>query len=55
MNELHGHKITEAGPVHDQREIDAVLEVLQSGLLDLGPSVAEFERRGAALLAKRTA
>jgi len=46
-------KITESGPVHDQREIDAVVEVLKDGLLDLGPRVAEFERRGAALLAKR--
>jgi CDP-6-deoxy-D-xylo-4-hexulose-3-dehydrase len=47
------HRITEAGPVSDQREIDAVLEVLTSGLGDLGPRVAEFERRGAELLAKR--
>jgi CDP-6-deoxy-D-xylo-4-hexulose-3-dehydrase len=47
------HRITEAGPVHDQREIDAVLAVLERGLLDLGPNVEEFERRGAALLAKR--
>ncbi len=46
------HKVTEAGPVHDEREIEAVLEVLRSGLLDLGPRVAEFERRGAELLAK---
>ena len=46
------HRVTEAGPVHDEREIEAVLEVLRSGLLDLGPRVAEFERRGAELLAK---
>ena len=46
------HKITEAGPVHDQREIDAVVKVLESGIMDLGVNVAEFERRGAALLAK---
>ena len=45
--------ITEAGAVHDQREIDAVLEVLQQTTLDLGPRVAEFEHRGAELLAKR--
>lgn len=45
--------ITEAGAVHDQREIDAVLEVLQETTLDIGPRVAEFERRGAELLAKR--
>jgi CDP-4-dehydro-6-deoxyglucose reductase, E1 len=53
MSAANRHRITEAGPVHDQREIDAVLEVLQTGLLDLGPKVAEFERRGAELLAKR--
>jgi CDP-6-deoxy-D-xylo-4-hexulose-3-dehydrase len=47
------HRITEAGPVHDEREINAVVEVLRSGLLDLGPRVAEFERRGAELLAKK--
>jgi len=39
--------------VHDEREIEAVLEVLRGGgLEDLGPRVAEFEQRGAALLAK---
>lgn len=48
-------KITESGAVHDQREIDAVLEVLSETTLDLGPRVAEFERRGAELLAKRHA
>jgi CDP-6-deoxy-D-xylo-4-hexulose-3-dehydrase len=47
------HRISEAGPVHDEREIEAVLEVLREGSLELGPRVAEFERRGAALLAKR--
>lgn len=53
MGAGHRHRITEAGPVQDQREIDAVLEVLQEGSLELGPRVAEFERRGAELLAKR--
>jgi CDP-6-deoxy-D-xylo-4-hexulose-3-dehydrase len=52
MSEIRRHRVTEAGPVYDQREIDAVLDVLESGLGDLGPRVAEFERRGAALLAK---
>lgn len=47
------HRITEAKPVHDEREIEAVIEVLRNGTLDLGPKVAEFERRGAELLAKR--
>src|SRR6185503_5415214 len=52
MSDIRMHRVTEAGPVHDEREIEAVLEVLRSGLLDLGPRVAEFERRGAELLAK---
>jgi len=43
--------VTEAGPVHDEREIEAVLEVLRTTTLDLGPNVDEFERRVAALLA----
>ena len=47
MSEIRRHRVTEAGPVYDQLEIDAVMEVLQSGLGDLGPRVAEFERRGA--------
>ena len=51
MTDIRMHRVTEAGPVHDEREIEAVLEVLRSGLLDLG-RVAEFERRGAELLAK---
>ncbi len=42
-----------AGAVHDQREIDAVVEVMQHGTLDIGPSVAEMERRTAELLEKR--
>ena len=46
------HRMTEAGAVHDEREIAAVLEVLRTTNLDLGPRVAEFERRGAELLAK---
>lgn len=48
--------ITEAGPVHDQREVDAILAVLDApGRLAIGPQVAEFERRGAELLAKEHA
>ena len=53
MTQKPRFKITEAKPVHDEREIEAVIEVLRNGTLDLGPKVAEFERRGAALLAKR--
>ena len=52
MNDPGLHQITEAGPVHDEREIEAVLEVLRDGSLDLGPRVAEFERRGAEMLGK---
>ena len=52
MNDPGLHQITEAGPVHDEREIEAVLDVLRNGTLDLGPRVAEFERRGAEMLAK---
>ena len=46
-------KVTDAGAVHDEREIEAVLHVLQTTNLDLGEQTAEFERRGAELLAKR--
>ena len=44
--------VTESGAVHDEREIAAILEVLNETTLDLGPRVEEFERRGAELLAK---
>ncbi len=53
MSDVRRHRITEAGPVHDEREIDAVVEVLRSGTLQLGPNVEEFERRGAELLAQQ--
>jgi CDP-6-deoxy-D-xylo-4-hexulose-3-dehydrase len=56
MTESRQPAITEAGPVHDQREIDAIVDVLRApGRLAIGPQVAEFERRGAELLAKRHA
>ena len=56
MSDSRHPTVTEAGPVHDQREIDAVVRVLQSpGRLAIGPEVAEFERRGAELLAKQHA
>jgi CDP-4-dehydro-6-deoxyglucose reductase, E1 len=41
------------GAVHDEREIEAVVEVLRTSTLAIGPRVAEFERRVADLLAKR--
>ncbi len=47
------HRMTEAGAVHDEREIEAVLDVLRTSTLDIGPRVAEFEQRGAELLAKQ--
>jgi CDP-6-deoxy-D-xylo-4-hexulose-3-dehydrase len=52
MTDIRRHKVTEAGPVHDDREIAAVVEVLTEGTLALGPRVEEFERRVAELLAK---
>lgn len=55
MAERRTHQVTEAGPVHDEREIEAVLDVLRNGTLELGPNVEEFERRGAELLAHRYA
>jgi CDP-6-deoxy-D-xylo-4-hexulose-3-dehydrase len=56
MSDTRFPTIAEAGPVHDQREIDAVVRVLQhEGRLAIGPEVAEFERRGAELLAKQHA
>jgi CDP-6-deoxy-D-xylo-4-hexulose-3-dehydrase len=56
MNEPRYPTVTEAGPVHDEREIEAVVAVLRSpGRLAIGPEVAAFERRGAELLAKQHA
>jgi CDP-6-deoxy-D-xylo-4-hexulose-3-dehydrase len=39
--------------VHDEREIEAVVDVLRNSQLDLGPAVEGMERRVAELLAKR--
>jgi CDP-6-deoxy-D-xylo-4-hexulose-3-dehydrase len=41
------------GAVHDEREIEAVVEVLRTSRLAIGSNVAELERRVAELLAKR--
>jgi CDP-6-deoxy-D-xylo-4-hexulose-3-dehydrase len=48
-------RIEYAGSVHDQREIDAVVEVLQGGptALRIGKNVRAMEARVAALFAKR--
>jgi CDP-6-deoxy-D-xylo-4-hexulose-3-dehydrase len=45
--------ISPPGSTHDQREIDAVVEVLRTSRLQIGPRVAEFEAKVAGLLAKR--
>lgn len=48
---IAGRDITDARPIHDEREIAAVVDVLRNGTLDLGPNVAAFEARVSALLA----
>jgi CDP-6-deoxy-D-xylo-4-hexulose-3-dehydrase len=47
------HEIARPGALHDEREIEAVLEVLRTSTLDLGPKIEEMEQRTAELLAKR--
>ena len=42
-------RIPEGGAVHDEQEIEAVVEVLRTTTLDLGERVAEFERQVADL------
>ncbi len=42
-----------SGSVHDEREIEAVVEVMRTTNLAIGANVAEFESRIATLLAKR--
>jgi CDP-6-deoxy-D-xylo-4-hexulose-3-dehydrase len=55
MTDIYPH-VAEAGPVHDVREIEAVVRVLRSpARLAIGEEVAEFERRVAVLLAKQHA
>jgi hypothetical protein len=47
MAEGRMHRITESGPVHDEREIEAVLKVLrEDGLEDLGKNVEELSVEG---------
>jgi CDP-6-deoxy-D-xylo-4-hexulose-3-dehydrase len=46
-------KLPPAGGIHDDEEIEAVVEVLRTGNLDIGPSVAALEVAVADLLAKR--
>ena len=53
MSDAPVRRVTEAGPIHDEREIEAVVEVLRTTRLDLGARVEAFERGIAELLAKR--
>lgn len=46
-------KLPPAGAYHDEREIEAVVEVLRSSMLDIGVNVEQLEARVADLLAKR--
>src|SRR5438094_5927536 len=46
-------EIAKPGALHDEREIEAVVEVLRTSTLDLGPKIEEMEQRTAELLAKR--
>ncbi len=46
-------RLPDPGAVHDEREIEAVIEVLRTSNLNLGPRVAEFESAVATLLSKR--
>ena len=46
-------EIAKPGALHDEREIEAVVEVLRTSTLDLGPKIEEMETRTAELLAKR--
>lgn len=48
-----GMELPPAGAAHDRQEIEAVVELLETSDLAIGHSVAEMERRTAALLAKR--
>ncbi|HCV34707.1 MAG TPA: hypothetical protein DGF10_08590, partial [Acidimicrobiaceae bacterium] len=42
-----------AGSVHDEGEIDAVVDLMRTSNLAIGAKVTEFEERMAVLLAKR--
>ena len=53
MSDRPTRNITEAGANHDEREIDAVVEVLRTTTLDIGERVERFEGAIAELLAKQ--
>lgn len=52
MNDRPVRRLPDPGAVHDEREIEAVVEVLRTSNLNLGPKVADCEAAVAALLAK---
>ena len=51
MSDLPTRNATEAGANHDEREIDAVVEVLRTTTLDIGERVERFEGAIAEMLA----
>ncbi|MBM3675493.1 MAG: DegT/DnrJ/EryC1/StrS family aminotransferase [Actinobacteria bacterium] len=53
MTDRPRRRLPDPGAVHDEREIAAVVEVLRTSNLNLGPRVEELEAQVAALLAKR--
>ncbi len=53
MSDLPTRNVTEAGANHDEREIDAVVDVLCTTTLDIGERVERFEGAIAELLAKQ--
>ncbi len=53
VSERPVRRLPDPGAVHDEREIEAVVEVLRTTRLAIGARVAELERRVAELLAKR--
>ncbi len=53
MSERPVRRLPDPGAVHDEREIEAVVEVLRTSNLTIGPKVAACETAVAALLAKR--
>jgi CDP-6-deoxy-D-xylo-4-hexulose-3-dehydrase len=53
VSEMPRRRLPDPGAVHDEREIEAVLDVLRTSNLSIGASVEAFERRVAELLAHR--
>src|SRR5262249_2164557 len=53
LRERPVRRMPDPGAVHDEREIEAVVEVLRTSRIAIGPNVAELEVRVAELLAKR--